>query len=222
VIEIADLRFRYPAGEFALEVPEFRVARGEKVALVGPSGSGKTTLVHLMTGILRPDSGRIALDDRELTGRTDHELRDLRISRVGFVFQEFELLDYLTTLENILLPYLVNRSLTLDAEVRESAKELARALGLGRILARRPGSLSHGERQRVAISRALVTGPGLIVADEPTGHLDRPNAEAIMRLLVEEVERRGATLVMVTHDESLLGSMDRVVDVAAFAGGGAG
>lgn len=216
MVEISGLRFGYDGG-FGLSVPEFKIVRGEKVALVGPSGSGKTTLVYLMTGILRPDAGRILVGGEELTGRTDRELRDLRISRVGFIFQEFELLEYLNVRENILVPYLVNRSLTLDAGVRTRAETLARGVGLGAKLGRRPDELSHGERQRVAICRALVTQPSLIVADEPTGNLDRTTADAILALIVKQAERRDATLVVVTHDQSLLEVFDRVVDLRDFA-----
>ncbi|MHC4504022.1 MAG: ABC transporter ATP-binding protein, partial [Planctomycetota bacterium] len=209
MLEIRDLRFGYPGG-FGLEVSELAIARGEKVAFVGPSGSGKTTLIYLATGIVRPDSGAVSMDGVALAGKTDVELRNLRISRVGFIFQEFELLEYLGTVENILLPYLVNRSLVLDAEVRERARELATTVGLGAMLERRPAELSHGERQRVAICRALVTRPAVIVADEPTGNLDRANADAIMKLIVEQVAERGTTLIAVTHDRSLLELFDRV------------
>lgn len=246
MVEISGLRFGYPVGRlparlrgagnrpprsgggrersgrsgdggFGLSVPALKIVRGEKIALVGPSGSGKTTLVYLMTGILRPDSGRILVDEQELTGRTDQELRDLRITKVGFIFQEFELLEYLNVKENILLPYLVNRSLTLDADVRERAETLARGVGLGAKLGRRPDELSHGERQRVAICRALVTQPSLIIADEPTGNLDRTTADAILALIVKQAERQDATLVVVTHDQSLLEAFDRVVDLRDYA-----
>ncbi|MHC4202354.1 MAG: ABC transporter ATP-binding protein [Planctomycetota bacterium] len=221
MLEIRDLRFGYPGG-FGLEVSELAIARGEKVAFVGPSGSGKTTLIYLATGIVRPDSGAVSMDGVALAGKTDVELRNLRISRVGFIFQEFELLEYLGTVENILLPYLVNRSLVLDAEVRERARELATTVGLGAMLERRPAELSHGERQRVAICRALVTRPAVIVADEPTGNLDRANADAIMKLIVEQVAERGTTLIAVTHDRSLLELFDRVVDLGEFASAGSG
>lgn len=217
MLEIRDLRFGYPGGGFRLAVPELAIARGEKVAFVGPSGSGKTTLIYLATGIVRPASGEVSMDGVALAGKTDVELRNLRISRIGFIFQEFELLEYLGTTENILLPYLVNRSLVLDAGVRERARELARSVGLGLMLERRPAELSHGERQRVAICRALVTRPAVIVADEPTGNLDRANADVIMKLIVEQVEERGTTLIAVTHDRSLLGLFDRVVDLDDFA-----
>jgi putative ABC transport system ATP-binding protein len=216
VIEIRDLHFRYGDGEFALAVPELDIARGERVAFVGPSGSGKTTLVSLIAGIVRPQSGSIRVGGTELAGRRDTELRDFRISNIGFIFQEFELLDYLCALENILLPFLINRSLKLDGETRKSARELASSVGLGGLLDRHPQHLSHGERQRLAICRALVTRPEIIIADEPTGNLDPGNTSAIMKTILAQVADRGATLVMVTHDYSLLESLDRSVDLGEF------
>jgi len=212
MIRISDLRFAYRGG-FELSVPSLDIARGEKLALVGPSGSGKTTLVYLMTGILRPAAGKISIGGDTLTGRTDRELRNLRISKVGFIFQEFELLDYLNVRENILLPYLMNRSLNLDAEARGRADTLASEVGLGDKLSRRPGELSHGERQRVAICRALITRPSVIVADEPTGNLDRVTADSILDIIMRQVKLHDATLVTVTHDQTLLDRFDRVVDL---------
>jgi putative ABC transport system ATP-binding protein len=212
MIEISGLRFAYQGG-FDLSVPSLEIARGEKLALVGPSGSGKTTLVYLMTGILRPAAGSIVLGGEAVTGRTDSELRNLRISKVGFIFQEFELLEYLNVRENILLPYLMNRSLKLDAEVRARAETLAGDVGLGTKLARRPGELSQGERQRVATARALVTQPSVIIADEPTGNLDRVTADSILELILKQVESHNATLVAVTHDETLLDRFDRTVNL---------
>ncbi len=219
MIEISDLRFAYPGG-FGLSVPSLTIAHGERLALVGPSGSGKTTLVYLMTGILSPAAGSISLGGEAVTGRSDGDLRNLRISKVGFIFQEFELLEYLNVRENILLPYLMNHSLKLGAEVRARAETLAGDVGLGDKLARRPGELSHGERQRVAICRALVTQPSVIVADEPTGNLDRATADSILDLILEQVESHDATLVAVTHDPTLLDRFDRVVDLSDYTEAG--
>ncbi len=216
MIEISDLRFTYADGGFALAVPELGIAKGERVAFVGPSGSGKTTLVSLIAGIIRPESGSIKVGGAEIAGRPDTELRDFRISKIGFIFQEFELLEYLTSLENVLLPFLINRSLRLDAAVRASARELASSIGLGGLLDRRPRKLSHGERQRVAIARALVTRPEIIIADEPTGNLDPGTTASTMETILAQVTERGATLIMVTHDYSLLDDFDRSVDLSGF------
>ena len=219
MIEIKALRFQYPSGPFVLRVPELGISRGEKVAIIGPSGSGKTTLVCLMSGILVPQTGVVRVCDVDLAQRSDAERRDFRISRVGFVFQEFGLLDYLVVRENILLPYYVNPSLTMDKEAEARAESLADSLGLADDLARRPGGLSHGQRQRVAICRALVTWPELLIADEPTGNLDPRTADTTLALLLELVAQHNMTMLMVTHNHSLLDRLDRVVDVGRFVEG---
>ena len=220
MIAVQDLRFGYGDGAFALEVPVLRVETGEKVAFIGPSGSGKTTLVYLIAGILKPQSGSIRVGEAEITGRNDWWLRDFRISNIGFVFQEFELLDYLSVRDNMLLPYYVNGSLKPTPQVHRTVEHLAESMGLLGKLKRYPRTLSHGERQRVAICRALTTAPEMVIADEPTGNLDPTAAEATLSLLLGEVERRGMTLLMVTHNHALLKSFDRVVDVREFARGG--
>jgi putative ABC transport system ATP-binding protein len=220
-LEVRDLVFRYPEGGFVLRVPSLDVERGERVAFVGPSGSGKTTLLHLLLGILVPDAGRVVLEGAEVSALPDAERRRLRATTVGIVFQEFELLEHLTVLENLLLPYYVSRALVLDDAARASVRELAGSLGLGPLLDRRPRRLSQGERQRVAIGRALAAGPRVLAADEPTGNLDPRAKEATLDLAFAEAERRGATFLMVTHDHGLLGRFDRVVDVAALSAGGA-
>lgn len=220
MIEISRLRFSYGPGAFALEVPELCIARGEKVAFVGPSGTGKTTLIHLIAGIFAPEAGSIRVGDFDLTSQPEHRRRVFRISRVGLVFQEFELLEYLSVRENILLPFYVNAALTLSPTVRQAAVDLALSMNLGDKLQRRPGTLSHGERQRVAICRALIAGPELLIADEPTGNLDADTARSILSILLREVDQRNATLLMVTHNRGLLDAFDRVIDVAGFARGG--
>ena len=193
------------------------IERAEKVAFVGPSGSGKTTLVYLIAGILRPQAGSIRIDRLELAECSDQQRRDFRISRIGFVFQEFELLDYLDVRENILLPYYLNGTLRLTPQARHNAEELATSLGLGDKLSRHPRKLSHGERQRVAICRALIAAPDILIADEPTGNLDAETAQATLELLLDAVARRSATLLMVTHDHTLLGAFNRVVDIRDLA-----
>ncbi len=212
MIEIEHLTFAY-GRDFRMHLPELKIARGEKVVLIGPSGSGKTTLLHLAAGILLPEAGRICADGVELTRQTDAARRNFRIRSIGLVFQEFELLEYLSVRENILLPYRVNRALRLTREVRASVDELARAVGIGHVLGRRPDRLSQGERQRVAISRALITRPRMIFADEPTGNLDPRTSRTIVELILQQAEAGGATVLMVTHDHSLLEKFDRVVDV---------
>lgn len=218
-VEVRDLIFRYADAQrgFRLAVPHFQIGRGEKVACIGPSGSGKTTLVSLATGILVPESGSVRLAGEEITALSEDERRARRIRRVGMVFQEFELLEYLSARENLLLPYFISRHLRRDRAVDRRAEEIAEALGIAPLLDRRPRALSQGERQRVAIGRALVTEPELIVADEPTGNLDPRNARRTLDQLFAATADRNAGLLVVTHDHSLLEPFDRVVDLAALA-----
>jgi len=213
MISVTDLRFCYPGGEFELDVPKLDVTAGEKVAVIGPSGSGKTTLLHLMAGIRLPQYGTVFTNGVEVTGLEDGARRDFRIRRIGMVFQEFELLEYLTVLDNILLPYRINGSLVLDQTVRRRAAELAELVGLADKLHRLSTMLSHGEKQRVAVCRALIAEPVLLLADEPTGNLDPNNTQRVLDILLGAANATGATLVTVTHDHDLLPKFDRHVDV---------
>jgi putative ABC transport system ATP-binding protein len=214
VIEIESLKFAYPGGVFNLDVPNFELRQGEKLALIGPSGSGKTTLLNLVSGIVIPDEGRIRVTDTEISALPDASRRSFRIRNIGFVFQSFELLDYLNVLDNILHSYRITRALRLDTEVRDRAVAIARQMGIGDKLKRRVNALSQGEQQRVAICRALVPGPQLVLADEATGNLDPNTKTRILDLLFESVDSHGATLLAVTHDHELLPRFDRVVDFA--------
>ena len=216
MIRIEDLLFRYRDGGFTLAIERLDIERQSKVAFVGPSGSGKTTLLHLLAGILAPQRGRIGVGDIELTGLNDAARRNFRISTIGFVFQDFELVDYLNVRENILLPYLINHSLKLTRQVRQAADQLAASVGLGDKLPRTIGHLSQGERQRVAICRALLPGPQVLLADEPTGNLDPANKRRILDLLCEQAAATHATLIVVTHDLGLLKDLDRVIDFQQF------
>ena len=211
-IRIEGLRFRYREGEFELAVSELRVEAGERVAVIGPSGSGKTTLLHLVAGIVRPEEGTIHTRGVEVTRLGDGASRAFRLRQVGLVFQEFELLEYLSVLDNILLPFRIDASLRVTHEARDRARKLAGEVGIEAGLGRRPDQLSHGERQRVAICRALVMEPSLVLADEPTGNLDPANKGRVLSILFDYTARTGATLVTVTHDHDLLGHFDRVVD----------
>jgi len=213
MISISNLRFRYPEGEFELAVPDLEVTKGETVAVIGPSGSGKTTLLHLMAGIRQPQEGNVVTDDVEVTSLDDGARRDFRIRRIGMVFHEFELLEYLTVLDNILLPYRINGSLKLDRSVRERAASIAEQVGIEDKLDRLSTRLSHGEKQRVAVCRALIAEPVLLLADEPTGNLDPTNTLKVLDILLDAAAATGATLVTVTHDHDLLSSFDRSIDV---------
>jgi ABC-type lipoprotein export system ATPase subunit len=216
MIDINSLEFYYPVGEFRLSVPEFAVARSEKVAVIGPSGSGKTTLLNLIAGILTPKNGSISVEKVKVSELTDAERRDFRITSIGFVFQDFELLDYLNVMDNILHPYRITDALMLDKEVRVRAATLAEEMGIGDKLKRNANDLSQGEKQRAAICRALLPQPKLILSDEATGNLDPSNKMLILDLLFRTVEHYDATLLAVTHDYELLKRFERVVDFQVF------
>ena len=219
MLTVESLGFAYREGEFRLQIPQFAVVAGEKVAVIGPSGSGKTTLLNLVAGIFVPEQGTVIVADVPVDSLNDAGRRDFRISNIGFVFQDFELLDYLSVLDNILHPYRITRALKLSREVRQRAQALAEQMGIADKLQRYPQELSQGERQRAAICRALLPRPQLILADEATGNLDPENKERILDLLFESVDQHGATLLAVTHDHDLLPRFDRVVDFHDFRQG---
>lgn len=216
MIDVDGLRFAYPGDGFVLTIPRLQVASGEKLAVVGPSGTGKTTLLNILSGIAIAGEGQVTIDGTTLGGLPDAQRRAFRARRIGFVFQNFALLEYLTARENILYPYRIGAGLRLDAKARERAEQLADACGLAGKIDRHPAALSQGEQQRVAICRALVTEPVLILADEATGNLDPATKSLILDLLFERAEAAGATLLAVTHDHELLPRFDRVVDFADF------
>ena len=216
MIDIDSLRFSYSPDGFRLQIQAFSVRAGEKLAVIGPSGSGKTTLLNLIAGIYPPASGRIRVADVAVNELDDAGRRDFRITNIGFVFQDFELLDYLTVLDNILHPYRITRALRLTPAVRQRARDLAQQMGIGDRLQRGADDLSQGEKQRAAICRALLPRPPLILADEATGNLDPENKRRILDLLFEAVDRHHATLLAVTHDYELLPRFDRVVDFQDF------
>jgi putative ABC transport system ATP-binding protein len=219
MIDIESLEFRYPDSDFHLSIPEFKVVASEKVAVIGPSGSGKTTLLNLVAGILTPVSGSVTVNGVRVDELNDAARRDFRITNIGFVFQDFELLDYLNVLDNVLHPYRITSALTLNGEVRERAGALAGEMGIGGMLLRRPGKLSQGEKQRAAICRSLLPQPKLILSDEATGNLDPDNKTRILDLLFRSVEEHEATLLAVTHDYELLERFDRVADFREFRSG---
>jgi ABC-type lipoprotein export system ATPase subunit len=212
MIELRDLRFSYPHSDFELDIKGLRIARGESAALIGPSGCGKTTSLHLIAGVSLPSAGKVIVDGQELSAIPDAERRAFRLKHIGMVFQNFELLDYLTVLDNILLPLRIGAARKVTHQHRETAVDLARKVGIVDKLRRHPQHLSQGERQRVAVCRALLLRPALILADEPTGNLDPKNKHLVLSLLLDYARTTGATLVTVTHDQALLGEFDRVVD----------
>lgn len=182
---------------------------GERVSIVGPSGSGKSSLLHLLGLLDVPTEGRILLDDVDVASRPERERDRLRGRRVGFVFQAHHLLPEHDALANVMAPVRLAGGSVATARTR--AKALLEAVGLGHRLSHRPGELSGGEQQRVAIARALVMGPGLVLADEPTGNLDPRTAEDVFHLLLELNRQLGSTLVVVTHAAELASRFPRTL-----------
>lgn len=213
ILQIRDLHFQYPASDFKIEISDIKITQGSKIAISGKSGSGKTTLIHLISGILRPQSGEILFYDKSITDMNDKEIRKHRISNIGFIFQEFELLEYLNVMDNLILPYKINKSLVVDSEIKDKAKEIANRIGIGNKLDQHPKQLSGGERQRLAIARALITSPPLIIADEPTGNLDEKTSNIVMDEITDQVSYTNSTLIMISHNNELISSFDEIIDI---------
>ena len=221
MIKVSQARFAYGDRGFQLHATDLDVPRGETVAVIGSSGTGKTTLLNLIAGILLPRSGSIRVDSTELSGLTDPDRRRFRIRRMGLVFQEFELLEYLSVMDNMVLPYRLSNELRLNRDVGERAGVLAEQVGIGDKLHRYPAQLSQGERQRVAVCRALLPNPSVILADEPTGNLDPANRDQVLELMFDYVRSNSATLIAVTHEHEVLDRFDRVLDIANLQEGAA-
>jgi len=216
LIQVRNLKFQYPRSTFELNIPELQIGDGEKVAVIGPSGSGKTTLLNILSGIIVAETGQVEFNGRQINTMSDRELRNLRVKQIGFVFQDFKLLEYLNVYDNILLPYRINSSMAGVSGRGSRARELCRRLGVGDKLSKYPKHLSHGEKQRIAISRALINDPPLVLADEPTGNLDPDNKTLILEILFNMSDANNSTLITVTHDHELLDGFDRIIDFADF------
>ncbi len=215
-IEVHGLRFRYGNGPWVLDIPELTLERGTRAFLFGPSGSGKTTLLGVLAGVLKAQEGEVKLLGRDLTSLSGAQRDAFRAEHIGYVFQMFNLIPYLSVLDNIALPARMNaaRRARLDgAGVKETAALLADHLHIGDLLKKRVTELSVGQQQRVAACRALIGAPEIIVADEPTSSLDFDRREVFLELLFAECELAGATLVFVSHDRTLESMFSRTISL---------
>ena len=205
-IEISGLRKDYPLGKttvHALRGIDLRIEQGTFMSIVGPSGSGKTTLLNIIGCIDRASAGSVLVGDRDVTRLSDREITDLRLHRIGFIFQTFNLIPVLDALENVEFPLLLmkNRS---RREVRDRARQLLEQVGLSGHAHHRPAELSGGQRQRVAIARALVTNPAIVLADEPTANLDSVTGESVLDSMRAMNEAEKTTFIFSTHDANVL------------------
>ena len=212
ILETKDLRKVYGSGDTevrALDGVDLTVEKGEFVAVVGTSGSGKSTLLHMLGGLDRPTSGTVTVDGRELSALKDEELTIFRRRKIGFVFQNYNLVPVLNVYENIVLP------IQLDGKApdRGYVDQIIETLGLGNKLQNLPNNLSGGQQQRVAIARALAAKPAIILADEPTGNLDSATSLDVMGLLKVTAQKFSQTIVMITHNEELAQMADRIIRI---------
>lgn len=181
------------------------IKEGEKVCIIGPSGSGKSTFLSIISGMDKPDTGKVYIENQEITSLKEKDLCEIRNKKIGVVFQSFELINSFTALENVLLPLDIANKTNIN-----KAKDLMSELGLGERLYNLPKMLSGGEQQRVAIARALINDPKIIFADEPTGNLDIHTGKKVIDLLFDLIEKNNKTLVLITHDYSLAKKADKI------------
>lgn len=221
VLELRDIKFGYEASATLIHIDALHIARGESVFLRGPSGSGKSTLLGLIGGVLHPRQGEVSICGTDITALSSGRRDKIRADHLGIIFQQLNLLPYLNILQNVTLPCRFSSARASRAggpnkDVTETAKDLIRELGLDQsLLHRKVGNLSIGQQQRVAVARALIGGPDLIIADEPTSALDSDNRDRFIELLDAQRKRFGCSLLFVSHDLSLAKHFDKSIDLTA-------
>jgi putative ABC transport system ATP-binding protein len=213
MIRVSDLHKTYMSGEERIEAlrgVSFEVPKGAFTFIVGPSGSGKSTLLYLLGALDTPSAGQIVIDESNLTSMNEVEQDGVRRNKLGFIFQQFNLISNLSAVSNVLLPFI---PLGHSDKMRPKAEDLLKQVGLGHRMRHRPSKLSGGQQQRVAIARALIKDPIVLLADEPTGNLDSKGGDEIFDLLRHQQEKRGCTLVVVTHDRRFIRPDDQVLEI---------
>jgi len=215
VLQVRDIRFGYDPGQILIGIDSFTIDKGESIFLRGPSGSGKSTLLGLIGGVLTSDSGSVVICGQDITDIASGQRDQLRADHLGIIFQQFNLLPYLSVIQNCVLPCRFStvrkqRAIKKDGTVVTAARNLVKGLGLSEEHLSRPvGELSVGQQQRVAVARALIGGPDLIIADEPTSALDHSNRDRFIELLNSHREAFGSSLLFVSHDSTLAAHFDR-------------
>ena len=213
VMDIRNITKSLPLGKAQITILKgisFQIASGEFISIVGPSGSGKSTLLGIIAGLDNPTTGQVLIDGVDITKMNEGKLAQVRNSKIGMVFQAFNLIPTLTAQENVEVPLYVGKH---QVSPSERAKELLELVGLGHRLGHRPNQLSGGEQQRVAIARALATDPAVVIADEPTGNLDARNGENVLRLISDLRARTGKTFIIATHDQNVASHADRAIRI---------
>lgn len=219
VLDLQNVKFGYDRSDVLIHINDLKISRGESVFLRGPSGSGKSTLLGLIGGVLRPQAGQISICGTEITALSAGRRDKIRAEHLGIIFQQLNLLPYLNILQNVTLPCRfssarADRAASRGGSAVETARQLIKDLGLdANLMSRKVGNLSIGQQQRVAVARALIGGPDLIIADEPTSALDSDNRDRFIELLNAQRKRFDCSLLFVSHDLSLANHFDRAIDL---------